>query len=159
PATQTLHRLTSYSGDWRAWTEPADDPRVVQDLEVNDLSRFPWFYKRYAQPLPNVRLPRDLPPTTASTVAVLAGTASVPRIDLDLTQLSRLLHLGGGVVRTEERSYTPWLFRAAGPAGGRFPLEVSLAAPEGSAVPAGVHWSQREEHALVQIGPPPLGDA
>ena len=53
-ATQTLHRLTSYEPG-REWDEPVDDPRVVQDLEVNDLGRFPWFFKRYAQSLPRVR--------------------------------------------------------------------------------------------------------
>lgn len=39
-ATQTLHRLTSYEPG-REWDEPVDDPRVVQDLEMNDLARFP----------------------------------------------------------------------------------------------------------------------
>jgi hypothetical protein len=39
-ATQTLHRLTSYAPG-QEWTVPVDDPRVVQDLEVNDLTRFP----------------------------------------------------------------------------------------------------------------------
>ena len=34
-ATQALHRLTSYEPG-REWTVPVDDPRVVQDLEVND---------------------------------------------------------------------------------------------------------------------------
>ena len=45
-ATQALHRLTSYEPG-REWTEPAADPRVLQDIEVNDLARFPWFFKRY----------------------------------------------------------------------------------------------------------------
>jgi hypothetical protein len=30
-------------------------------------------------------------------------------------------------------------------------------APEGFAVPAGVHWSEPPEHMLVQIAPPPQG--
>ena len=45
-ATQALHRLTSYEPG-REWDEPIDDPRVLQDLETNDLERLPWFYKRY----------------------------------------------------------------------------------------------------------------
>ncbi|MGZ4388798.1 MAG: nitroreductase family protein [Gaiellaceae bacterium] len=157
-ATQTLHRLTSYEPG-REWTEPPDDPRVVQDLEVNDLDRLPWFFKRYAQSLPRVALPRDLPPTTRPAVAVLAGTADVARTELDLPQLSRLLHLSAGVVRTAARPYGTWLFRAAGSAGGRFPLELYVAVPEGSAVPAGVHWYDPHDHALVQVGPPPHGGA
>ena len=121
-----------------------------------DLSRFPWFYKRYAQPLRRLALPRDLPPTTASAVAVLAGTADVAHAELDLPHLSRLLHLSAGVVRTREwRPGRTFLFRAAGSAGGRFPLELYVAVPEGMRVPAGVHWYHPQDHALVQIGPPP----
>lgn len=58
-ATQTLHRLTSYEPG-RAWDAPVDDPRVVQDLQANDPARRPWFFKRYAQRLPRLSLPRDL---------------------------------------------------------------------------------------------------
>jgi hypothetical protein len=156
--TQTLHRLTSYEPG-REWDEPIDDPRVLQDLEVNDLDRLPCFYKRYADPLPRVPLPRDLPPTTAPAVAVLAGTTDVPNIEPDLPQLSRLLHLSAGVVRTMERPYGTWLFRAAGSAGGRFPLEVYVAVPEDTALPPGVHWYDPRAHALVRVGPPPAGGA
>ena len=157
-ATQTLHRLTSYEPG-REWTDPIDDPRVLQDLEVNDIHRLPWFYKRYQASLPSMRLPRELPATTAPAVAVLAGTADVPRTDLDLAGLSRLLHLAAGVVRTTARSYGTYLFRAAGSAGGRFPLELYVAVPEGSPLPAGVHFYEPLDHTLVQIGPPPHGQA
>ena len=167
-ATQMLHRLTSLTWDWYlpsrddpdlVWTVPVADPRVVQDLETNDLARFPWFYKRYEEPLPRVALPRDLPRTTAPAVAVLAGTVDLAPTGLDLPHLSRLLHLSAGVVRTWEREYTTWLFRAAGSAGGRFPLELYVAVPDGLAAPAGVHWYDPHDHALVQVGPPPRGEA
>jgi len=159
-----LHRLTShgpYDAEHPAliWEPPVADPRVVANLVVNDTDRLPWFYKRYDQDLTTVPLPRDLPTTTASTVAVLAGTATVKRGALDLSQVSRLLHLSAGVVRTMERPYATWLFRAAGSAGVRFPLELYLAVPEGNDLPAGVHWYQPEAHALVQVGPPPTGGA
>ena len=153
-ATQTLHLLTSYEPG-REWDEPINDPRVLQGLEVNDLDRFPWFHKRYAQPLPRVPLPRDLPATTVPADAVLAGTADSAGDDLTLPHLARLLHLCAGVVRTMERPFTTWLFRAAGSAGGRFPLELYVAVPEGTAVPAGVHWYDPLDHALVHVGPPP----
>jgi hypothetical protein len=167
-ATQTLHRITSYTWGWYepsredddlVWSVPVDDPRVVRGLVPNDLERFPWFYKRYARTLPRVPLPRDLPVTSAPAVAVLAGTADVARTAIDLPQLSRLLHLSAGVVRTKERPFTTWLFRAAGSAGARFPLEVYVAVPDGMELPAGVHWYDPLDHALVQVGPPPHGDA
>jgi hypothetical protein len=155
--TQTLHRLTSYEPG-REWTEPVDDPRLLQDFEVNDLARLPWFYKRYAQSLPRVPLPRSLPPTSTPAVAVLGGTAAVSHTELDLPHLSRLLHLSAGVVRTAVRPYGTFLFRAAGSAGGRFPLELYVAVPDGMAVPAGVHWYDPHDHALVEVGPPPRGN-
>ncbi|MGE5228035.1 MAG: hypothetical protein ACM3OO_14270 [Planctomycetaceae bacterium] len=167
-AAPTLHRLTSFTSAWYArsaqdpdhiWTPPVDDPRVVRDLEVNDLERLPWFYKRYPTPLPRVALPRDLPSTSASAVAVLAGTARVAPAEPDLPQLARLLHLSAGVVRTMARPYGTWLFRAAGSAGGRFPLEVYVAVPQGRRLPAGVHWYHPQDHALLQVGPPPRGEA
>jgi hypothetical protein len=157
-ATQRLHRLTSYEPG-REWDEPIDDPRVLQDLEVNDLSRLPWFYKRYSQSLPRVAFPRSLPPTTAPAVAVLAGIADVARTELDLPHLARLLHLSAGVVRTAKRPYGTHLFRAAGSAGGRFPLELYVVVPEGTPAPAGVHWYDPHDHALVGVGPPPRGAA
>ena len=157
-ATQTLHRLSSYEPG-REWDEPIDDPRVLQDLGTNDLERLPWFFKRYAEELPRVELPRELPTTQAPAVAVLAGAAEVEPAALDLPQLSRLLHLAAGVVRTTERPYGTWLYRAAGSAGSRSPFEVYVAVPEGGALPAGVHWYHPQDHALVQIGPPPRGGA
>jgi hypothetical protein len=157
-ATGTLHRLTSYETG-QEWDAPVDDPRIVRDLEVNDLARFPWFSKRYEPSLPRLQLPRELPRTTAAAVGVLAGTADVAATRPDLPQLSRLLHLSAGVVRTMDRPYATWLFRAAGSAGGRFPLEVYVAVPDGATLPAGVHWFDPHDHALVRVGPPPLGGA
>jgi hypothetical protein len=104
-----------------------------------------------------VPLPQELPPTTAPAVAVLAGTADGPPTSLDLAQLARLLHLSAGVVRTSQRPYGPHPFRAAGSAGGRFPLEVYVAVPDGTLLPAGLHWYDPQEHALVLVGPPPRG--
>jgi hypothetical protein len=153
-ATQLLHRLTSYEPG-REWTEPADDSRVLQDLQVNDLDRLPWFVKRYPQRLPTLALPRELPGTAAPALAVLAGTARVAPAALDLPRLSRLLYLSAGVVRTMERPYGTLPFRAAGSAGGRFPLEVYVAIPDGLPLPPGVHWYDPVEHALVRIGPAP----
>ena len=155
-ATQVLHRLTSYEPG-REWDEPIDDPRILQDLVVNDVDRLPWFYKRYDGSLPRIPLPRDLPSASAPAVAVLAGTAEVAPGTLDMPQLARVLHLSAGVVRTTVRPYATWLFRAAGSAGGRFPLELYVSIPEGFEVPAGVHCYDPQAHALVGIAPPTVG--
>jgi hypothetical protein len=66
-----------------------------------------------------------------------------------------LLYLSAGVVRTMKRSYGVHPFRAAGSAGGRFPLELYVAVPPGALLPAGVHWYDPWDHALVRVGPPP----
>ena len=158
-ATQTLHRLTSverYDGA-REIEPPVDDPRVVQGFTPLDLDRLPWFYKRYRDELPRIDLPRRLTATTEGAVDVLAGTAHAPGAPLDLSGLGRLLYLMSGVTRTSQRPFGTWLFRAAGSAGGRFPLEVYVTVPAGSPLPPGVHWYHPERHALLTIGPAPAG--
>jgi hypothetical protein len=112
-ATQTLHRLTSYQPG-REWDEAIEDPRIVKDLEANDMSRLPWFIKQYAERAVVTPLPRELPVTTEPALAVLAGTADVKPAPLDLPNLSRLLYLSAGVVRIMERDYGIHPFRAAG---------------------------------------------
>lgn len=156
--TQTLHRLTSYEPG-REWDAPAPDPLILQDLEANDLARLPWSYKRYEDALPRIALPRALPESPAPALAVLAGTVRPEPAELGLDQLARLLFLSAGVVRVAERPGRRTLFRAAGSAGGRFPLEVYAAVPEGGPLPAGVHWYDPEAHALVRVGPPPRAAA
>jgi hypothetical protein len=97
-ATQTLHRLTSVEryDEAREIEPPVDDPGVVQGFTPMDLSRLPWFYKRYHDGLPRIDLPRRLTATTAGAVDVLAGTAHAPRAELDLPGLGRLLFLMSG---------------------------------------------------------------
>ncbi len=147
---RTLHRLTSYEPS-REWTDPIDDPRIVQDLEVNDFAKIPWFFKQYDPQLPRIPLSRDLPACPAPTLSVLAGDASVAPAPLTLEHLSRILYLSAGVVRTMARSWGTFPFRAAGSAGGRFPLEVYVSLPDG------VHWYDPAEHALVRVAPPATG--
>lgn len=153
-----LHRLTSYELG-RDWTEAAADERLVKSFEPNDLDRLPWFYKRYPPGLERRALPRALPQVSADALLVLAGAHAPAKAHLDLAGLARLLHLSAGVVRTTERPYGTYLFRAAGSAGGRFPLEVYLAVPEGSTLPPGVYHYEPLAHELVHIGPAPGGEA
>src|ERR1700733_10875550 len=152
--TEALHRLTSY-GPGRAWDAPLNDPRILQGLKTNDFERKTPFVKQYATTLPRVPLPREFPSTPDSVLAVLAGSAHPAATVLDLTGLSRLLHLSAGVVRTRTLANgVVHPFRASGSAGGRFPLELYVAIPAGGIL-AGVHWYDPIEHALVQVGPAP----
>jgi hypothetical protein len=158
--TRLLHRLTSYVPD-REWTEPLDDERVVADYRLDDEDHRPMPYKSYDDDLERLLLPTDLPGSSVPAVDVLAGTARVPASVPDLAALARLLFLSSGVTRTTVRGGVRMLFRAAGSAGARFPLEVYVAAPTGATpgLPAGVHWYDPEAHALVHVGPPPTGSA
>jgi hypothetical protein len=152
-----LHRLTSADAA-RGWRTPVDDPRLRQDLQESDPATMPPQLKDYPDGLPTVPLPRELPRPDVSATAVLAGRPG-PVQPLDAAQLGRVLFLGAGVVRTSQRDYGPHLFRAAGSAGGRFPLEVYVSTRRVAGVPDGVHWYHPVEHALVQIGPPAGGEA
>ncbi len=152
-----LHRLTSYTPA-REWDVPIEDPWVRHDLVPNDPATCPPPVKQYAAGLPVTPLPRALPDPGVSATAVLAGSPA-PSRPLDAAQLGRILYLGAGVVRTSERDGVPILFRAAGSAGARFPLEVYASTSGVSGVPDGVHWYDPVEHALVQVGPAPGGAA
>ena len=152
-----LHRLTCYTPD-QDWDVPVDDPRLRHDLVPNDLDTLPPPVKQYAAGLPVTPLPRELPNPGVSATAVLAGSA-IPSSPLDAAQLGRILYLGAGVVRTGERPGRQILFRAAGSAGARFPLEVYASTRGVPGVPDGVHWYDPVEHALVQVGPAPGGAA
>jgi SagB-type dehydrogenase family enzyme len=156
-AARLYHRLTSYSPD-REWTDPVDDPRGRHDLVPNDPATLPPPVKRYAGELPVTPLPRDLPPTPIAATDVLAGVVPAATASPDLGAVARLLYLSAGVVRAAERDGRRMLFRAAGSAGNRFPLEVYLAARGIAGLADGVHWYDPEAHALRQVGPAPAGE-
>jgi nitroreductase len=151
-----LHRLTSADAG-RGWQTPLDDPRLRHDLEPNDPATMPPPVKQYRAGLPAVPLPRELPRPAGSATGVLAGQPAAEQ-PLDSAQLDRLLYLGAGVVRTSPRPWGQALFRAAGSAGGRFPLELYASTRSVAGVPDGLYWYDPVEHALLRIGPPAGGD-
>jgi SagB-type dehydrogenase family enzyme len=167
-AARLYHELTSV-GPWEGWPPPKEHPLVLQDFEPNDLDTFPSPCKSYAGNVPRVELPRTWTGDGGSTTAVLAGTLVGPPAPLDLERLARLLHLSAGIVRVAEPRTVSGIeqgsrrlrihFRAAGSAGARFPLEVYVAARAVDGLSDGVHWFDPLSHALVQVGPPPEGEA
>ncbi len=151
-----LHRLTRYDPS-REWDVPADDPRLRHDLVPNDPSTLPPPVKDYPGTLPVTVLPRPLPAVDVSAASVLAGVSGPPR-GVDAAQLGRLLFLAGGVVRTLQRNGQRMLFRAAGSAGARYPLELYASTRDVAGVEDGVHWYDPVEHRLVHVGPAADGE-
>ncbi len=153
-----FHHLTSYTreDDWPP--APTDHPLVVQDLVPQDPATWPAACKAYPGGLETVALPRTWPAVELAATAVLAGrSASHP---LDVAALARVLFLSSGVVRVIEREGRPTLLlRAAGSAGGRFPLEFYVSARAVEGLPDGVYWYDPVGHALARVGPAADGGA
>jgi hypothetical protein len=128
---------------------------IRQDLKQNDPDTQPPPVKRYRQELETVELPRVWPAVEVSAGEALAGR--VPTAGrLDLAAVARILHLSAGVVRTTQKPGRPlFLFRAAGSAGGRFGMELYVAARDVDGLTDGVWWYDPQGHALRRVGPPP----
>src|SRR5215472_564940 len=165
-AARLYHRLSSYTYvPEDQWSNPhipppIDHPLVLQDFVPYVSERFPPDTKVYPSGLPTIALPRDWTVPPLAAIDVLGGMSTVAA-PVALEGLGRLLHLSAGVVRYRARRPSPagvWRFRAAGSAGGRFPLEVYVAAHGVHGLEDGVHWYDPIAHALVRIAPPPLGD-
>ena len=156
---RVYHRLTSYESG-REWDVPLDDARLLTDFKPNVLATFPAPCKTYPAGLPALALPCRWPSGSGSATAVLAGQHTAPPATLTLEALARLLHLSGGVVRLAERKDgRRYRFRPAGSAGGQFPFELYVAARGVAGLADGVYWFDPLDHALVQVGPVPEGEA
>jgi SagB-type dehydrogenase family enzyme len=158
-AVALYHRLTSYEPPWQNWETPKDHPLIRQDLKQNDPATQPPPVKRYPQKLETVALPREWPAVEISAGDALAGRVpdggAARRGRLDVAALARILHLSAGVVRTTQRPGRPlFLFRAAGSAGGRFAMELYVAARDVDGLADGVWWYDPQGHALRRVGPP-----
>jgi SagB-type dehydrogenase family enzyme len=165
-AARLYHRLSSvtYLPEDR-WPNPylpppIDHPLVLQNFVPYAPERLPPDTKAYPSSLPTIALPRDwtVPPLVATEVL---GGMSTAATRVALEGLGRLLHLSAGVVRFRHRKppFTGvWRFRPAASAGGRFPLEIYVAAHGVHGLEDGVYWYDPMAHALVRIAPPPLGD-
>src|SRR5690349_5540695 len=127
------HELTSYKPG-QPWPTPSiDHPDYVPD----DEARWPASYKLYDAP--RIALPREWPRDETPATRILAHGA--PPMALDLPALARTLYLSGGIVRVVERpNRRTVLLRAAGSAGGRFPLELYVSAKGIDGLDDGVYW-------------------
>jgi SagB-type dehydrogenase family enzyme len=150
-----LHRLTSTNRAGRDQGVPSYDRRRRPDAAPEDLDRVPPAVKAYGDEVPVIPLPPDLPPGRASATAVLAGLGVEPR-PLTVTELARLLFLSAGVVRTTGTD-PRLLYRAAGSAGARYPLEVYVSARGVIGLPDAVYWYDPVRHALRPVGPAARG--
>jgi hypothetical protein len=160
-SSRLYHRLSSY---WYVpgidWPPPIEHPLVRQDFVPNHLPTFPAPTKSYPSGLPIVELPETWPSVFAPATGVLSGRLAPVTSPLDLAGLARVLHLSAGVLRVAvRRDGRRFLLRAAGSAGGLFPLELYVAARGLPGLPDGVHWYDPVGHALRQVGPPPAGEA
>ena len=158
-----FHRLTSYRPEGREvlWSSPADDPWIVTSFRPNDLDGQPPLAKEFPAELPRLALPHELPSPRAGTLAVLAGQAE-RGTKLGLAQLARLLPPLGRdrPYRDAPRRSESFPSGRQARRGARFPQEVYVAVPEGSAdLPPGVHAYQPVEHTLAQVAAPPSGEA
>ena len=139
---------------------PASHPLVRQDFVRNDLPTFPAPFKSYPPGLPRVALPRTWSSPEIAASAVVAGRPAPASNTLDLAQIARLLYLSAAFVRFAERTDgRRFFFRTSRSAGGLFPLELYVAARGVGGLVDGVHWYDPLRHGLVQVGPPPAGDA
>ena len=141
-----------------------DDPRVRHDLTPNDPETLPPPVKAYEDGLPVTPLPRDLPaPRSAGDGGArrsrCRGRQRSTRRSWDACSSSARASCGHVSGRSPVHQGRKVLFRAAGSAGGRFPLEVYASTRGVAGVPDGVHWYDPVAHALVQVGPPAGGDA
>ena len=107
---------------------PRDDPRLLQDLVPNDLATWPWPCKRYADGLPVTSRcrasGRRRRPRPRCSPAGSGRARARPRPGSPGCSTSPPASCAWRSARTGRRS----CFRAAGSAGGRFPLELYVAA-------------------------------
>lgn len=79
-----------------------------------------------------IALPRELNLSTAPTLELLGGGASLdPHTPIDLDRLTRVLFCTGGLTRKRRVGNEQYHFRAAASAGALYPIEIYLAAGPG----------------------------
>jgi SagB-type dehydrogenase family enzyme len=102
----------------------------------------------------------ELPPTrfdgTVSVEAALKNRRSIrtyAEAPLTLAEVSQLLWAAYGITKTAPNmpAFLRGGFRTAPSAGGRYPLDLYLAAFNVTDLPAGIYWYDSEKHRLVRI--------
>jgi SagB-type dehydrogenase family enzyme len=143
-----------------AWAYHQATNHSMESLRRNqhylDWPNQPRPYKRYAQPLEQVPLPRDIIPSSLPALAAIAGADSEQqtpstRHPLDAALLSTLLQLSAGITKYLRFPGGTMAFRAAACTGALYHIDLYVVCADLPGVPAGVYHFDVEHVALTRL--------
>ena len=129
--------------------------RAVMDSVQHKLESIEKTFLETRAAGPVIELPAPRFDGTVSVEAALKNRRSIRSYSeepLTIADVSQLLWAAYGITKTAE-NLPPFLrggFRTAPSAGGRFPLDLYLAAFDVRGLPPGVYWYDSEKHRLVR---------
>ncbi|HLY64412.1 MAG TPA: SagB/ThcOx family dehydrogenase [Chloroflexota bacterium] len=142
-----------------AWTYHQATNHSLESLRRNqhylDWRTQPRPYKRYATPLEQVALPREIVPSNGRALEALLGRGRSGVAELDGALLSTLLQLSAGITKWLKSPSGRMPFRAAACTGALYHIELYVVCAELPGVPAGVYHFDVENVALTRLR---LGD-
>src|SRR5579883_376002 len=139
-----------------AWRYHQATNHSVESLRRNrhtlDWANQPRPYKRYAQPLQQVALPRELPQSSMPALQALSSSAPAAgeRVP-DLPLISLLLQLSAGITKVLHFPHGDMPFRAAACTGALYHIDLYVVCGELPDLPAGVYHFDVENVALTRL--------
>jgi SagB-type dehydrogenase family enzyme len=153
----SFHDATKYvwlgeesDGDWLGMGTPPD---VEAPIWEEDWSLEPFPFKVY-QTVPQVAIPRELPPSPLPGLQAIAdtGTERAGQAFPDRATLARIGLLSNGLLgRQFERRGATAEFRTAGATGARYHLEIYFVCADLPDLPAGVYHYAAHDHSLGRL--------